>query len=303
MDRIIICGSKNESYILSENIYDEECDRKNCPTPKHERTSQYMFGVHENILSGQFGLQVPQEYWAELDVKYQSNVQVHNPLWVDEKFVNGEQYFFIGNSPFGFGFGLIDTKKSRKILEGNFSPNLVKEVRDLGRAYTLEVHNSAKKIIEEINQDKEVKKAILDSIDPYKFEELIAELLRSQGFDIFLTSKSGDKGRDIIAAFYENSQQYLMMVECKRRKGSAVLGPLEARALLGQFYVEKLQGTGFNCAMLVTSAGCIGPTALDLQQKTTELSIKHRDTIMEWIGSYGNFYNNLWIPKRFKELL
>ncbi|MGH1396347.1 MAG: restriction endonuclease, partial [Trichormus sp.] len=170
------------------------------------------------------------------------------------------------------------------------------------RAYTLEVHNSTKKIREEINQNIEVKSAILDSIDPYKFEEMIAELLRSQGFDIFLTSKSGDKGRDIIAAFYENSQQYLMMVECKRRKGNSVLGPVEARALLGQFYFEKIQGTGFNCAMLVTSAGSIGPTAVDIQQQTTELSIRDRDAIIEWISSYGNLYNNLWIPKRFKEL-
>ncbi|OBQ45409.1 MAG: hypothetical protein AN484_02250 [Aphanizomenon flos-aquae WA102] len=261
-----------------------------------------MFGVHENILSGQFGLHISQDYWADLDINYKSNIQVYNPLWVDEKFINGEQFFSIGNSPFGFGLGVINPKETRKILEGNFSDNLIKEVRNSGRAYTLEVHNSTRKIIEEINQDREVKKAILDSIDPYKFEELIAELLRSQGFDTFLTSKSGDGGRDIIAAFYENGREYLMMVECKRRRGNTVLGPIEARALLGQFYFEKVQGTGFNCAMLVTSAGSIGPSALNLQEGMTDLSIRGRNEIMEWISSYGAIYNNLWVPKRFNEL-
>ncbi len=302
MDRVLICESKDESYSLSEAIYDEECERKKNPMPKEERTTKYMFGVQENILSGQFGLHVPFKYWVVLDLKYKGNIQVRSPLWIGEEFINGEPFFMLGHSPFGFTVGNVNPSEMRKILEGNFSPNLIAQVRESGRSYTTEVHNSAREIIEEINKDKTVNRVILDSIDPYKFEEMIAELLKSQGFDVFLTAKSGDQGRDIIAAFYEEGQQYLMMVECKRRKDGKVLGPIEVRALLGQFYFEKVQGTGFNCAMLVTSAGRIGPSALDLREKMCELTIKGRDEILEWIAEYGNFKNNLWVPKRFHEL-
>lgn len=297
MDRILLCKNKDDAYSISEKLYDIETQ-----VPKEERTTKYKYGVYENLLSSQFGLHVPSDDWLELDEQYTQDAQFYTPLWINERFINGDSFFMIGNSPFGFTIGNFNPNHTRKILEGNYSPELINQVRKSGRNYTIEIHNSVQTIIDDINKNPEVNQAILDTLDPYQFEELIAELLNKQGFDTFLTSKSGDGGRDIIAAFYENGMQYLMMVECKRRKDGTVIGPTEARALLGQLYFEETQGTGFNCAMLVTSASDVGPSALNMKQKMENFSIKDRKDILDWISQYGDFWGNFWVPKRFEEL-
>jgi hypothetical protein len=42
-----------------EEIYDKECERVQCPTQKSQRTTKYLLGIKENILSGQVGLYIP----------------------------------------------------------------------------------------------------------------------------------------------------------------------------------------------------------------------------------------------------
>lgn len=302
MDRIIVCDTKEQAYATSERMYDEDCEAKSCPTPKAERATKYKYGVEENVLSAQYGLHVPSPDWDTLDRKYWKNVQVKNPLWIDEKFLNGDPFFAIGHTPLGFGFGVVDPAKVRGILEGNYSRDLIEEVRGSGRKYTVEVHDLAKDAILDMQKDPVFQRHLLSSMDPYRFEELVAELLRGQGFEVFLTKRSRDGGRDIIAAFYEDGTEYLMMVDCKRKSDHITLGPENVRALLGQYYVETITGSGFNCAMLVTSAGGFGPSSLKLQEQVYELSLKSRKEISEWITDYGRFYNGLWVPKKFKEL-
>lgn len=154
-----------------------------------------------------------------------------------------------------------------------------------------------------MQKDAAFQRRLLNTINPFQFEELIAELLRSQGFQVFLTKKTGDGGRDIIASFYEDNQEHLVLVECKRNQDSKTFGPEQVRALLGQFYVEQCQGTGYTCAMLVTSAGNLGPSSMKIKEECFHLSLKDRDCISEWISDYGNFHDSLWVPKRFTELI
>jgi hypothetical protein len=229
--------------------------------------------------------------------------RIRSPLWVDEKFVNGEPFMFIGSSLFGFGFGVSNPAENRVALTNRFAAATIREVRESGRKYTIDVHNRAKEMIELINQDRFVARAAIAAMSPYAFEELIAELLASHGFDTFLTRRSGDGGRDIIAAYKDGRETKLMMVECKNRKPGTVLGPVEARALVGQFDIERRKGSGFSRAMLVTSAYRIGPTAMDIQETVPELSIKDYEAICEWSSQYGSFRDGLWLPKQFDQIL
>lgn len=304
VERIIIVETKGQAFALSERMYDEDNDSKSCPQPKSERQTQYLLGVVENLLGGQFGLAAPADYWGALDSKYrQMPFRIRSPLWVDENFVSGDPFMFIGSSPFGSGFGIASPAENREALTSRFAAATIREVRESGRKYTIEVHDRAKEMIELINHDRFIARAAIASMNPYAFEEMIAELLASHGFDTFLTRRSGDGGRDIIAAYKDGRETKLMMVECKNRKPGTVLGPVEARALVGQFDIERRKGSGFSRAMLVTSADRIGPTAMDIQETVPELSIKDYEAICDWSLQYGSFRDGLWLPKQFDQIL
>ena len=121
--KIILCDNINSAYQLTESMYDEQCNRLGNKQPKEERITKYLLGVEENILTGQFGLHLPQDYIQTVDKKYLSNVQIKTPLWIDEKFINGEPFFAIGVGP--FGFENVNPTENRKILEGNFSKSII----------------------------------------------------------------------------------------------------------------------------------------------------------------------------------
>lgn len=235
--------------------------------------------------------------WEILPHRFCRGEQVYTPLWVDESFINGEPFFAIGTGP--FGYGIVDPNLNRKILEGNFSSKIIQEVRQSARKFSLAVRDHAKEIIQNILRSPSSQERLLETINPYTFEEVVAELLRDNGFDVFLTPRTRDGGKDILAAYpYENTH-LLMMVECKRRKTSNIVGPATVRAVLGQFYYEQLEQSGVECAMLVTTARRVGPLALAYQERVSHLSIKTFDDIMGWINEYGKMHKGLWIPNAF----
>lgn len=295
--RIILCDDINSAYKLTELMYDEECNRFGNKEPKEKRTTKYLLGVEENILTGQFGLHLPQDYNERVDKKYLSNVQIKTPLWIDEKFINGEPFFALGIGP--FGFGNVNPLENRKILEGNFSKSIIEQARQNTRKYTIEVQNQAMQIIKDYISKPAIRKKIIETIDPFKFEELVAELLIDKGFDIYLTPKTRDGGKDIIAAYTFDKEPVIMMVECKRRPIDLTIGPIELRALVGQFYYEQLENSRINYAMLVTSAGKFGNTSLTMSEKLKDVSIIDFEKLNSWLLSYGRVNNNLWLPETF----
>lgn len=63
-----------------------------------------------------------------------------------------------------------------------------------------------------INKDPEN----LYTLDPRKFEELVAELLDREGFAVKITPPTRDGGRDILAYTNGKIGEHLYLVECKR---------------------------------------------------------------------------------------
>lgn len=299
--KIILCDNINSAYQLTESMYDEECNRLGNKQPKEERITKYLLGVEENILTGQFGLHLPQDYIERVDKKYLSNVQIKTPLWIDEKFINGEPFFAFGVGP--FGFGNVNPTEIRKILEGNFSKSIIEQARQSTRRYTIEVQNQAMQIINDYINKPSIRQKIIETIDPFKFEELVAELLIDKGFDIFLTPRTGDGGKDIIAAFTFEREPIIMMVECKRRPVDLTLGPIELRALVGQFYYEKIENSKINYAMLVTSAGKFGNTSVIMSEKLKDVSVIDFDKLNKWLLNYGSSKNDLWLPETFDKII
>ena len=87
------------------------------------------------------------------------------------------------------------------------------------------------------------------TLPPRRFEEIVAELLGRQGYNVSLTPASGDGGFDIYAAKKDGLGQFLYLVECKRYVPPNKVGVEIVRALYG--VVQAQQATA---GAIVTSS-------------------------------------------------
>lgn len=118
----------------------------------------------------------------------------------------------------------------------------------------------------------------LYQLPPRKFEELIAELLRRDGFDVHLTPRSRDGGRDILA-FYESALgRHLYLVECKRYAPSRPVGVGLVRMLYG-----VIEHEGASSGIIVTTS-TFTAEALRFRSKVEyRLHLKAYSDVKTWI--------------------
>ncbi len=81
--------------------------------------------------------------------------------------------------------------------------------------------------------------SVLHQLHWREFEELVAELLSRQGFDVTLTSPSGDRGVDIYAKRTDLFGPTLYVVECKKYDINRPVGPDLVRMLYGVVERER----------------------------------------------------------------
>ena len=79
----------------------------------------------------------------------------------------------------------------------------------------------------------------LYNLSPRNFEKLVAELLSRQGYEIQLTPKTRDGGRDVIARMESAFGPHLYLVECKRYSRDRPVGVSLIRALYGVVEAER----------------------------------------------------------------
>ena len=111
------------------------------------------------------------------------------------------------------------------------------------------------------------------------FEELVAELLSRQGFDVYLTPPSADRGVDIYAKRSETHGPVLYVVECKRYDIDRAVGPELVRTLFG--VVERERATrGILATTSVFTVGAREEAGGDLAYR---LSLRDAHDIQSWI--------------------
>ena len=116
-----------------------------------------------------------------------------------------------------------------------------------------------------------------------EFEEFTAELLRQVGFDnVLLTPRSGDGGRDVVAARQVNGIPLLFAFECKRYAENNKIGPALLRGLLG---TVTHGATKANIGVLVTTSTF---TRASREFIVSEALIDGKDfhDIVEWLHKY-----------------
>jgi hypothetical protein len=120
----------------------------------------------------------------------------------------------------------------------------------------------------------------LKTIDRRKFEELVAELFSGFGYDVELTARTKDGGKDIVAMKSRPFQQRFL-IECKRPDPGNPVTVAQVRQLLGVKTHEKASK-----AILATTTHFSSAAQLFLCEHKWELEGKDFDGLLEWIEDY-----------------
>lgn len=120
-------------------------------------------------------------------------------------------------------------------------------------------------------------------IEPRQFEELVAELLASFGWEVALTPKTNDGGYDIFAVAKNIAPgvNAAWIVECKRYARELKVGVEIVRALYG----AKSSLDGVNAMLATTSYFTRGAR----QFKSSRYNLELRDyaDVVEWLEAYS----------------
>lgn len=145
-------------------------------------------------------------------------------------------------------------------------------------AYMLaDVQIVTRSLIERIGSDP----GQLFAMASHEFEELVAELLRSNGYEISMTPRTRDGGKDMYAARRDRLGSFLYVVECKRNAPDRAVGIEVVRALHGVAQHERV-----NAGILLTTSSFSGPARAFASEVSNQLSLRDYFDLREWIDDY-----------------
>jgi len=122
---------------------------------------------------------------------------------------------------------------------------------------------------------------LLDRVDPFEFEALVAELLKSEGFDVTVTRSRQDGGKDIIALKNREGRSFTVVVECKRWLTHNV-GIDILQRVVGVRHIERADQ-----AMIVTTARFTEPAKAEARRVVEEVELIDRSALAEWLRFYA----------------
>lgn len=118
-------------------------------------------------------------------------------------------------------------------------------------------------------------------LDRRAFEELVAELFSGFGYEVELTAKTKDQGRDVIAIKKIDEVAVKYLVECKRPEPGNAVGVGVVRQLFG--VVEDERATK---GILVATTHFSPDAKSFVLRNKWRLELKEYEQIVEWITSY-----------------
>jgi hypothetical protein len=121
----------------------------------------------------------------------------------------------------------------------------------------------------------------LREVNPRKFEELIAEIFRNNGYSVTLTPKTRDGGKDIIALYKTGIGEQLYIVECKRYQLESKVGVEVVRGLYGVQMAEN-----YNQAILVTTSTFTKPAIDFVKPLRLKMQLSDYKDVIEWCKRY-----------------
>ena len=134
-------------------------------------------------------------------------------------------------------------------------------------------------------------------IDPYRFEQLVAELLHDMGYEVQITQRSKDGGRDILAVMrLPGGVRTLTVVECKRYSPKNKVGIDLVERLLWVMDRKDNASVG----MIATTSYFTQEARAREREYQWRLNLRDFDEIREWLANYGRWAQSdesgLWLP-------
>jgi hypothetical protein len=124
--------------------------------------------------------------------------------------------------------------------------------------------------------------ALIDSISPREFEELVALLLGRFGWQVELTPQTRDGGVDIFATTKDPSGlDVTWIVECKKYKPERTIGVDVLRGLHG-----AKEFLGVSNAILATTSS-FTKDAIEFASKLYDLKLVDRHKVLNWLAQIG----------------
>lgn len=118
-------------------------------------------------------------------------------------------------------------------------------------------------------------------LSPDSFEDLVAELFRDMGYEVSLTPRTKDGGKDVKAFRKEPFGTILTLVECKRYSPDRKVGVGIVRALYGVVHLE-----GASHGVIATTAFFTRDAKEMVEQVPFRLSLRDYDHIASWCRTY-----------------
>jgi restriction endonuclease Mrr len=175
---------------------------------------------------------------------------------------------------------------NQHVAQGYTKYNPIKEVYPQYFSSTNAENNSELQIdLNEINEELISYLArcpqFLRQLNPRKFEELIADIFKNKGYEVTLTPKTRDGGKDIIALYKSPFGHQLFIIECKRYKEVNKVGVEIVRGLFGVKSAEN-----YNQAILVTTSSFSRDAKDFVKPLRFQLELKDYNDIQEWCKTY-----------------
>lgn len=159
-------------------------------------------------------------------------------------------------------------------FEYNFDDFQEEEVEE---GKLIEVVDNTKLLIKNIYEDH----GLLNVIDPRKFEEIVAELLYSKGFEVNLTKQTRDGGYDILALQKIGGFPVKFLVECKRYKKNIGIDIIRS-------FCDVIHHEQANKGIIFTTSYFSKDSQKRKNQMGAILDLKNREDIIDWIIDYHN---------------
>lgn len=178
-----------------------------------------------------------------------------------------------------------------------FEQGILRKVRSLQALYlddrlTTPLLADLQTVTSELLQHLAQNPRALHSLSPRRFEEIVAELLASFGWDVQLTAQTRDGGYDIFAVSKDASGlRTSWIVECKKWSTTQKVGIDVVRGL----YAVKQDLRVGNALLATTSHFTRG--VYDAKASRYDLELKDFEGLVEWINQYhpladGKLYIN-----------
>lgn len=153
---------------------------------------------------------------------------------------------------------------------------LSKDSPEFGRII-VDVSSTNSEIVKRLKNDP----SLAWTLPSRKFEEIVAEILNRQGYDVTLTPASKDGGFDIYAARKEGLGKFLYLVECKRFVPPNKVGVEIVRSLYG-----VLQSRRATAGAIVTTSYFTAGAEEFQREVPYQLQLHDYLALQEWIRDF-----------------